>query len=111
VRQGGVIAGATVLGLMGLLLLSGCGGDESREPVPLTAEQRLNFGVVAIDAGIGSDRVRSSGTVIDADAGLVVTSAHGVWGATSLRVTTGLGGRGRRAACRRASHRRGPARG
>ena len=86
-----MIVGATVLGLIGLSLLSGCGGDESREPAPLTAEQRLNFGVVAIDARIGSDRVRSSGTVVDADAGLVVTSAHGVWGATSLRVTTGLG--------------------
>jgi S1-C subfamily serine protease len=80
-----------VIGLMGLLLLSGCGGDDSPAPAPLSAEQRLNLGVVAIDARIGRDRVRSSGTVIGPEEGLVVTSAHGVWGARSLRVTTGLG--------------------
>jgi S1-C subfamily serine protease len=81
--------GATVLGLM--MFAAGCGGDDPPEPAPLTAEQRLNLGVVAIDAKIGRDRVRSSGTVIDPDAGLIVTSAHVVWGAKSLRVTTGLG--------------------
>jgi S1-C subfamily serine protease len=90
VRQVGVIVGATVLGFMGIV--AGCGGDDSPSaPPPLTAEQRLNLGVVAIDATIGGDRVRSSGTVIDADAGTVVTSAHSVWGATSVRVTSGLG--------------------
>ena len=47
--------------------------------------------MVAIDARIGDRRVRSSGAIIDARAGLVVTSAHTVWGATSLRLTTGLG--------------------
>jgi S1-C subfamily serine protease len=87
----GVIAGATVMGFMGLLLLSGCGGDDPRPAAPLTTEQRLNLGVVAIDARIGNERVRSSGTVVDADAGRVVTSAHGIWGAKSVRVTTGLG--------------------
>jgi S1-C subfamily serine protease len=76
---------------VGMFLLSGCGGDEPAAPAPLTAEQRLNLGVVALDARIGQDRVRSSGTVIDPEDGLVVTSAHGVWGARSLRVTTGLG--------------------
>jgi S1-C subfamily serine protease len=92
VRQVGVIAGATVIGFMGMLAVSGCGGDDSPPPAPrLTSEQRLNLGVVAIDAKIGGDRVRSSGTVIDADAGTVLTSAHSVWGATSVRVTTGLG--------------------
>jgi S1-C subfamily serine protease len=91
VRQVGVIVGATVLGFMGIFLLAGCGGDDSPTPAPLTAQQRLNLGVVALDARIGGDRVRSSGTVIDPDLGLVLTSAHGVWGATSLRVTTGLG--------------------
>ena len=87
----GVIVGATVLGLMGIVLLSGCGGDEPRADPPLTAQQRLNLGVVAVDAKIGSDRVRSSGTVIDPEDGLVLTSAHNVWGSESLRVTTGLG--------------------
>lgn len=91
VRQVGVIVGATVLGFMGLFHLAGCGGDEPPATAPLTAQQRLNLGVVAVDARIGKDRVRSSGTVIDADAGLILTSAHSVWGATSLRVTTGLG--------------------
>jgi S1-C subfamily serine protease len=84
-----VIVGAAVV--FGLLLVSGCGGNESPEPAPLSAEQRLNLGVVAIDAKIGRDRVRSSGAVIDPELGLVVTSAHSVWGAKSLRVTTGLG--------------------
>jgi S1-C subfamily serine protease len=91
VRQVGVIVGATALGLMGIVLLSGCGGDEPRAAPSLTAQQRLNLGVVAVDAKIGSDRVRSSGTVIDPEAGLVLTSAHNVWGSKSLRVTTGLG--------------------
>jgi S1-C subfamily serine protease len=86
----GVIVGATVA-CMGFFSLSGCGDDEPAAPPPLTAEQRLNLGVVAIDARIGRDRVRSSGTVIDPEEGLVVTSAHAVWGARSLRVTTGLG--------------------
>jgi S1-C subfamily serine protease len=50
-----------------------------------------DLGVVGIDARIGDRRVRSSGAVVDARAGLVVTSAHTVWGATSLRLETGLG--------------------
>lgn len=85
-----MIVGATVLGFMGMV--AGCGGDDAPSPPPpLTSEQRLNLGVVAIDARIGGDRVRTSGTVIDAGVGTVVTSAHSVWGATSLRVTSGLG--------------------
>jgi S1-C subfamily serine protease len=91
VRRLGVIAGAMVLGSTGLLGFAGCGGDGPAAPAPLTAEQRLNLGVVAIDARIGTDRVRSSGTVIDAAGGLILTSAHTVWGARSLRLTTGLG--------------------
>ena len=59
-------------------------------PESLSREQ-LDLGVVAIDARIGDRRVRSSGAIIDARSGLVVTSAHTVWGATSLRLTTGLG--------------------
>jgi S1-C subfamily serine protease len=54
-------------------------------------QHRLDLGVAGIEARIGGDRVRSSGAVIDADQGLVVTTAHTVWGATSLRVATGLG--------------------
>jgi hypothetical protein len=51
----------------------------------------LQFGIVAIDARVGGDVVRSSGVVIDADKGLVLTTAHSIWGATSLRLTTGVG--------------------
>jgi S1-C subfamily serine protease len=74
-------------------LLIGTGDRETA--VSATSQQpsseRLNLGVVAIDARIGDRRVRSSGAVVDGRAGLVVTSAHTVWGATSLRLTTGLG--------------------
>jgi S1-C subfamily serine protease len=90
VRQVGVIVGATVA-CMGTFLLAACGHDEPARPAPLTAEQRLNLGVVSVDARIGRDRVRSSATVVDPEQGLVVTSAHSVWGARSLRLTTGLG--------------------
>ena len=52
--------------------------------------QRLDLGVARIDARIGGDRVSSAGIVLDADRGLVLASAHPLWGATSLKVTTGL---------------------
>jgi hypothetical protein len=51
----------------------------------------LEFSVVGLDAQIGDDVVHSSGTVIDADAGLVLTTAHSVWGAKALRLETGVG--------------------
>jgi S1-C subfamily serine protease len=47
--------------------------------------------VVAVDAKIGTQRVHASGFVYDGDSGLVLTSAHDVWGATALRLTTALG--------------------
>src|SRR4051794_3297740 len=52
---------------------------------------RLNLGVVAVEAKVGGDQVHGSGTVIDAERGLVLTSARAVWGATSLKLETGLG--------------------
>lgn len=48
------------------------------------------LGVVGIQARIGRNNVRSSGIVVDADKGLVLTNAHSIWGAKSLRVATGL---------------------
>lgn len=51
----------------------------------------LAFSVVGLQAQIGDDVVYSSGTVIDADAGLVLTTAHSVWGAKTLRLETGVG--------------------
>jgi hypothetical protein len=55
------------------------------------SDDRLVFAVVGIDARIGHDDVHSAGAVIDADDGLILTSAHTVWGATSLRLSTGVG--------------------
>jgi putative serine protease PepD len=82
---------AMALAAAALLIGSGDDGTAvSAAPERLSREQ-LNLGVVAIDARIGDRRVRSSGAVVDGRAGLVVTSAHTVWGATSLRLTTGLG--------------------
>lgn len=71
-------------------LLAGCGGQgQPREAA--AADDRLDLGVVGVSARIGDQDVRSSGFVIDGDRGLVLTSAHGVWGARSLRLATALG--------------------
>jgi S1-C subfamily serine protease len=86
-----VIAVALVLGTSALLLVTGAGDDRVSAADAPAADDRLQLGVVAIDARIGDERVESSGTVVDPRAGLVVTSAHTVWGATSLRLNTGLG--------------------
>ena len=74
---------ACSLGLLGTLVVAHAPAAQSKDP--------LEFAVVAIDAIVGGDPVRSSGVVIDADKGLVLTTAHSVWGATSLRLTTGVG--------------------
>jgi S1-C subfamily serine protease len=91
-RGAAATAVAVLMAACVLLVLTGAGGDDAASPArEPTLRERLNLGVVAVDAQIGDERVRSSGTVVDARAGLVVTSAHAVWGATSLRLTTGLG--------------------
>src|SRR5919206_1830182 len=71
------------LGLLGALVVAYAPAAQSHDP--------LEFGIVGIDARVGGDDVHGSGAVIDADKGLVVTSTHLVWGATSLRLTTGVG--------------------
>src|SRR4051794_26136146 len=71
------------LGWLGTLVVGHAPAAQSSDP--------LDFAVVAIEARVGGDTVRSSGVVIDADKGLVLTSAHSVWGTTSLRLTTGVG--------------------
>ena len=53
--------------------------------------ERLDFGVVGVSARIGDDDVLGSGFVIDGERGLVLTAAHAVWGARSLKLATGLG--------------------
>jgi S1-C subfamily serine protease len=45
---------------------------------------------VAVTARVGGDQVESSGVVLDADRGLILTTAHDVWGARSLKVSTGI---------------------
>jgi hypothetical protein len=73
-----------LLGALGALCVTlataAAGGDDA-----------LEFSVVGLEARIGRDVVHSSGAVIDADAGLVLTTAHSVWGATTLRLQTGVG--------------------
>ena len=64
---------------------------EAGVPQSRTPDRRLALGVVAIEAKVGGDLVNGSGTVIDAEQGLVLTSAAAVWGATSLKLSTGLG--------------------
>ena len=86
-----MIAVALVLGTSALLLVAGAGDDKVSAADDPATDDKLQLGVVAIDARIGDERVESSGTVVDPRAGLVVTSAHTVWGATSLRLNTGLG--------------------
>jgi S1-C subfamily serine protease len=84
------------------LAATACGGHRSAAPSdgPATPRagsavrhgdgQRLDMGLVAVLARIGNQEVRSSGTVIDGDRGLVLTSAHSVWGASSLKLATGV---------------------
>ena len=56
------------------------------------SDDAVDLAVVGIEARIGGDPVLSSGVVIDADQGLVLTSAHTrSWGATELRLATMLG--------------------
>ena len=79
---------AAALGF-GVVAVSGCGNvAESAAP---SASTRLDLGVVGVSARVGDDDVLGSGFVIDGDRGLIMTSAHGVWGARSLRLSTGLG--------------------
>ena len=62
-----------------------------RRPERLSLAKRLELGVVAVEARVGGDQVLASGTVVDAERGLILTSARSVWGATSLKLDTGLG--------------------
>jgi len=73
--------------------LASCGGGATPSRVtPASATTKaVNPAVVAVDVRIGTETVHASGFVIDGDAGLVLASAHDVWGATSLRLTTALG--------------------
>jgi S1-C subfamily serine protease len=82
-----VAFGLVVLAL-GLVARGDRPAGASAPPAP---QQQINLAVVAIDARIGGDVVHSSGTVIDANRGRVLTSNRAIWGATSLRIGTALG--------------------
>ena len=71
---------------------SGCGGKSPSAAAPrANAPERMDFAVVGVRARIGNDDVLGSGFVIDGERGLVLTAAHAVWGARSLKLATGLG--------------------
>jgi S1-C subfamily serine protease len=81
-------------GSIAVVAIAGCGGQDRAEPrraaVAQLPTERLDLGVVAITARIGRDLVPSAGAVYDAERGLVLTTAHSVWGAKSLKVSTGI---------------------
>lgn len=81
-------------------LATGCGGSGDPAPrrPPAAAvgadgarPTRTDLGVVTLDARIGSAGARSAGVVVDARRGLILTTAHSLWGAHSLKIETGLG--------------------
>ena len=97
--RGSVIAVATAA-----LAAAGCGGSggdaaPARAGTAAPAERaaatgpdaRADLGVVRLDARIGRVGQRSAGVVVDADRGLILTTAHTLWGAHSLKIATGLG--------------------
>jgi S1-C subfamily serine protease len=85
VRTVGAFFGAAVA-------VSGCGHGSAPSAAPAAkAQERMDFAVVGVEARIGGDEARGSGFVIDGGRGLVLTAAHAVWGARSLKLSTGLG--------------------
>ena len=72
------------------VVLVGCGDSPLQRTAATTPAARLDLSVVAITARIGSETVESAGAVVDGERGLILTTAHGVWGARSLRVSTGI---------------------
>jgi hypothetical protein len=84
-------SGALVLVIAAAAFASLLRAGEAGAPQPAAVDDRIDLGVVAVEARVGGDLVHGSGTVIDADRGLIVTSARTIWGATSLKVDTGLG--------------------
>jgi S1-C subfamily serine protease len=82
------IAAAALIAVVG-----GCGGSsgtDAQRTAAAAPAARLDLSVVAVTARIAGDDVQSSGVVVDADRGLILTTAHGVWGARSLKVSTGI---------------------
>jgi len=74
------VLGAAV-GLAGFLAAPSTGTRQQRGP---------ELSVVRVMARIGNDTVLSTGYIVDAEQGRVLTTAHSLWGATSLKMQTGL---------------------
>src|SRR5690349_18659253 len=74
------VLGAAV-GLAGFLAAPSTGTRQQRGP---------ELSEVRVMARIGDDTVLSTGYVVDAEQGRVLTTAHSLWGATSLKMQTGL---------------------
>ena len=82
-----------IAGAAALVAIAACGSDgdtTARNAAAGTPAGRLDLGVVSVTARIGGDNEYSAGVVVDGERGLILTTAHGVWGATSLKVATGM---------------------
>ena len=91
VRMGTMVCTAAALSCVAVGV-GGCGGGSPDPAAPsANAHERMDFAVVGVEARIGRDDVLGSGFVIDGERGLVLTAAHTVWGAQSLKLSTGLG--------------------
>jgi S1-C subfamily serine protease len=74
-----------------IVALAGCGASDPAQQRGTTAPvERLDLSVVAVTARIGGEAERSSGVVVDTERGLILTTAHGIWGARSLKVSSGI---------------------
>jgi S1-C subfamily serine protease len=74
-----------------LVVLTGCGAsDPAHQRRTVAPTERLDLSVVAVTARIGGDLEQSSGVVFDTERGLILTTAHGIWGARSLKVSSGI---------------------
>ena len=64
------------------LVAAGCGSRAADPPAgsAVAPPDRLRLALAGVTARIGHDEVRSSGLVLDAGRGLVLTTAHSVWG-------------------------------
>ena len=87
----GYVVAVRAIGLLVALMIaalgSACGGAApERTPSPVSRDA-----VVSIVGRVGQETVRGTGVVIDADRRLVLTTAHRVWGARSLRLGTSRG--------------------
>ncbi|MCU1677794.1 MAG: extracellular solute-binding protein [Frankiales bacterium] len=82
-----------VCALLAAAPVAGCGGGQapSGDGVPRDLRVRVADATVAVVGRVGERVVRQTGTVVDARQNLVVTTAHSLWGARSLKLDTTLG--------------------